>query len=66
MLIKALLKGKERMITAKNFTFYLDWSNPGFIDSEEYDQPENKDRMGLLESAHNVLCFLFDFLQFGF
>ena len=66
MLIKALLKGKERMITAKNFTFYLDWSHPKFIETSEHNYEENKDKMGLLESAHNVLCFLFDFLQFGF
>ena len=30
--MNALLKGKERMITAANFDYYLDWSHPDFID----------------------------------
>ena len=65
-LMNALLKGKERMITAANFDYYLDWSHPDFIDRLDEELAKNKDKIGQLEATHNVLCFLFDFLQFGF
>ena len=65
-LIKALLRGKERMITAKNFDYYLDWSNPDFESKLDEEKKSNAEKIGAIESTHNVLCFLFDFLQFGF
>ena len=65
-LMNALLKGKERMLTAENFDYYLDWSHPDFISKLDEEMAKNPDKIGRLEATHNVLCFLFDFLQFGF
>ena len=65
-LLMALLRGKERMITAANFDYYLDWAHPDFIDKLDEETKANPDKIGKLQSMHNVLCFLFDFLQFGF
>ena len=61
-LMAALLKGKQRMIIADNFDYYLDWSHPDFLNKIDDEMKENKDLLGRLEATHNVLCFLFDFL----
>lgn len=54
------------MITAENFDYYLSWSHPDFINRLSEEMKENEEKIGTLEAMHNVLCFLFDFLQFGF
>lgn len=48
------------------FNFYLDLTNPDFIDDYENEVEKNPDKIYNTESAHFVLCFLFDLLQFCF
>ena len=47
-LMKALLRGKERMITAADFEYYLDWSHPDFIDRLDEETKANPDKIGQL------------------
>ena len=64
-LMKSLLKGKEKSITAKNFYLYLDWSNKDYT-YINIDDIKDRVKIGKLEAMHVTLSFLFDFLQFAF
>ena len=64
--VNTLTAGKRDSITAQDASYYLDFS--GFEYGEIFDEEKRSrpDLVGRLESAHYILCFLFDLLQFCF
>lgn len=64
--IKILTKGKKGAISAKDFDYYLDFTQFEYGEKFDDEKRNNSHLVGRLESSHYILLWLFDLTQFCF
>lgn len=64
--LKSVASQSSNIINNQSFDFYTEFSHEKFIDEYEEYELKDEEKLYSIESAHYVLCFLFDLLQFSF
>lgn len=64
--IGQLTEPSHGFIKNEIWNFYLDFTHEKFIDQYEEEEERDPERLQRMETAHYVLCFLLDLVQFIF
>lgn len=64
--MRSIVAPVKGILTHQMFNYYMDFTNPNFIDEYEEEEHKNPEKLYGVESAHYTICYLFDLLQFTF